>query len=155
MNSTATSPLPAPIWRRLAALLYDVFILTALSLLYGALVTGIAAASGSQPQDYQPMFSSVLFPLGWVLTLVGFYCFFWVRSGQTIGMKTWHLKVVQKRDASRTPDLPQCLLRALVAAPAVTLFGVGYIYGALHPARITLQDKLSDTRVVMVPKASA
>lgn len=154
MTTTAIYPLPAPIWRRVAALLYDVFILFALSLLYGALVTGIAAASGSQPQDYQPMFSSFLFPLGWVLTLVSFYCFFWLRSGQTIGMKTWHLKLVQKRDTSRTPSLSQCILRALVAAPAVAVFGVGFIYGALHPARVTLQDKLSATRIVMVPKAA-
>lgn len=151
--SAATNALPAPIWRRLTALLYDAFILIALSFLYGALVTGIAAASGSPPQNYQPMFSGVLFPLGWVITLAGFYCFFWYRSGQTIGMKTWHLKVVQGRNAEHTPNLPQCALRALVAAPAVILGGIGFIYGAFNGERLTLQDKLSGTRVIMVAKA--
>lgn len=149
---TAVSPPTAPIWRRLAALLYDGFILIALSFLYGGIVTAIATASGQQAQDYQPMFSGILFPVGWFLTLAGFYCFFWHRSGQTIGMKTWHLKLVQEEDSSHTPTWSQCALRALVAAPAVLLVGIGYIYGALQPNKQTLQDKLSGTRVVMVDK---
>lgn len=144
---------PAPIWRRLAALVYDSFILLALSFLYGAVVTAIAAAGGERSQDYQPMFEGALFPLGWVLTLCGFYCFFWHRSGQTIGMKTWHIKLVEQTESfdGRTPSWGRCALRALVAAPAVLLGGAGYIVGAMHPKRQTLQDTLSNTRVVMVP----
>lgn len=142
----------APIWRQLAALLYDSFILLALSFLYSALVTAIAAATGEPADDYQPMFNGVLFPLGWVLTLTVFYCFFWHRSGQTVGMKTWRIKVVREEDASRTPTWWRCALRAVVAAPAVMFFGIGYIYGALQPSRQTLQDKLSATKVLLVGK---
>lgn len=151
-----TSPLdlPAPIWRRLAALVYDAFILLALSFLYGALLTAIATAAGSEARDYQPMFSGVLFPLGWVLTLAGFYCYFWHRSGQTVGMRTWHLKVVQE-DGGRLPTFGQCVLRAAVAAPAVLLFGIGYLYGLRNSDRQTLQDRLSGTRVVLTPKPEA
>lgn len=143
---------PAPIWRRLAALLYDSFILLALSFLYGAVVTAIAASTGEPANDYQPMFNSALFPLGWVLTLMIFYCFFWHRSGQTVGMKTWHIKVVQEHNTSLTPTWRRCALRAVVAAPAVMLFGIGYIYGALQPSRQTLQDKLSATKVLFIGK---
>lgn len=145
----------APIWRRLAALVYDSFILTALSFLYGGVITAVAVFTGEQAQDYQPMFSGVLFPVGWLLILAFFYCFFWHRSGQTLGMKTWHLKLVREHDTARTPSWGRCALRTLVATPAVLLCGIGYIYGAFQPTRQTLQDKLSGTRVILVEKDHA
>lgn len=152
---TTDTYIPAPIWRRLAALVYDGFILLALSFLYGGIITALAAATTPTAQDHQPMFTGFLFPLGWVLTLAGFYCYFWQRSGQTVGMKTWHLKLVREQDLTRTPSWRQCALRALVSAPAVILFGIGYIYGALHPRRQTLQDKLSRTQVVVLRAKAA
>lgn len=145
-------PSAAPIWRRLAALLYDSFILVALSFLYGAIITAFAASGRTGAQDYQPMFDGVLFPIGWALTLAGFYCFFWHRSGQTLGMKTWHIKLVTQATGSCPPSWERCALRAAVAAPAVLVFGVGYIVGAVRVNRETLQDSLSKTQVIMVPK---
>lgn len=145
----------APIWRRVAALVYDSFILLALSFSYSAVLTAIAAATDRQAEEYQPMFNGVLFPLGWALTLAAFYCFFWHRSGQTVGMKTWHIKVVQEQMETHTPSWRQCALRAAVSAPLVVFFGIGYIYGALQPSRQTLHDKLSSTKVVFVEKDRA
>ena len=57
--SPSTFPTSAPLWRRFAALVYDTFLLGAISMAYGAVVTAIGAAFGAeQTQDYSPMFEA-------------------------------------------------------------------------------------------------
>lgn len=94
---------------------------------------------------------------------------FWTRSGQTLAMKTWHLRVV---DAAGQPlGWGRALLRyafswlwflpALVSVWALGLHGGGAIIGSLiagvaayvliarlHPQRQFLHDALSGSRVI-------
>lgn len=142
----------APLWRRLAALLYDGFILLALSFAYGAAATAAAALLGVQAQEYQPMFRHWLFGLGWAATLQGFYYGFWRKSGQTIGMRTWRIRLSDGGDAAALAGPVQCLVRLLVAPPLILLGGLGYWYSFFDRRGDCLQDRLSATRVVLVPK---
>lgn len=142
----------APLWRRLAALLYDSFILLALSFFYGAVVTLFATLAGSHHDTYQPMFRHWSFTLGWALTLVAFYCWFWRKSGQTVGMRAWRLKVVDAHIPDTTPAWPKCLRRALLAAPLVLLGGIGYWFSFFDPQKRSLHDRMSQTRVILIPK---
>lgn len=143
----------APIWRRIAALVYDSFLLIAITFAYGALTTGLKVViSGKGDEPYQPMFHSVLFPVGWVFCLVLFYCWFWRKSGQTLGMKTWRLKVVQAQNPNASPTWKQCLLRAAIATPGVLLVGSAYLFRFFDKDGDCLQDRLSNTRVIFIPK---
>lgn len=142
----------APVWRRLAALLYDSFILLAISFLYGAAATLAGTLAGWHQGDYQPMFRHWAFTLGWVLVLAGFYIWFWHKSGQTIGMRTWRLKLVDGSNQLRTPSWHRCVLRALVAPPAIVLAGVAYWYRLIDRQRRCLHDRLSQTHVIEIPK---
>lgn len=140
----------APIWRRLAALLYDSFILLALSFLYGAFITLVGALAGQHTADYQPMFRHWTFTLGWILTLAIFYIWFWQKSGQTIGMRTWRLKLVDDLEHQRIPHWRHCALRALVAPLVILPAGIGYWYGWIDKKGRCLQDKMSRTDVVLI-----
>jgi len=157
-SSFAPAPSSAPVWRRLAALVYDVFILLAVSFLYGASATLVGTLLGWHQADYQPMFHHWSFSLGWVAILVAFYVWFWHKSGQTIGMRTWRLKLVEGREladgrgSQSTASWHTCLLRALVTPPLVLLGGVGYWYGLIDRQGLCLQDKLSRTSVILVAK---
>ncbi|MCR6651741.1 MAG: RDD family protein [Cellvibrionaceae bacterium] len=142
----------APIWRRLAALLYDSFILLALSFFYGALITLLATLAGEQPAEYQPMFKHWSFTLGWLLTLALFYIWFWQKSGQTVGMRAWRLKLVDHLDHERTPSWRLCALRALVAPLVILPAGIGYWYGFLNREKRCLHDRLSRTDVIQIAK---
>lgn len=142
----------ASIWRRLAALLYDSFILLAISFLYGAAATFVGAAAGWHHADYQPMFQHWAFTLGWVLVLAIFYIWFWHKSGQTIGMRTWRLKLVDDDNPNITPSWRLCALRALVSPPMIIFVGVGYWYGLIDKQRRCLHDRCSHTRVIEVAK---
>lgn len=152
-SSNAASAWPAaPLWRRLAALLYDSFILLALSFAYGAAATAVAAMMGMQARDYQPMFQHWLFGLGWVVILQGFYYGFWRKSGQTIGMRTWRIRLGDRADAAAPAGRLQCLARVVLAPPLVLLGGLGYWYSFIDRRGDCLQDRLSGTQVVLVPK---
>lgn len=144
--------LTAPIWRRLAALVYDGFILLALSLAYGGAITAAAAMMGVQTGDYQPMVNHWLFTVGWVICLQGFYYGFWRKSGQTIGMRTWRIRLSDSTNPHVVAGRTQCLIRLLVTPALVLPAGIGYWYRFFDRRGDCLQDRLSRTQVVVVPK---
>lgn len=157
-----TSPAPAQtphyttpsLLRRLAAMVYDSLLLMAVSIFYGALAVGInlliqgAPAAGARVQWGN--WGTVVF-IGWLLTLVLFFCYFWCKSGQTLGMKTWRLQMVNE-DSMALPSLRQCLIRCLCAPFSLLLFGAGYWLLYFSPDRQTLHDKFSGTRVLLLSK---
>lgn len=142
----------APLWRRFAALSYDGLLLLALSLGYGGMVTLLGVLVSEQiAEDYQPMFTGFWFPAGWVLTLVMFYCWFWRRSGQTLGMRTWRIQVVAPANSDQSPRWSQCFQRAFWGFLALLLGGAGYWYRFFDKDGDCLHDRLSRTRVVVLP----
>lgn len=137
------TPLPtAPLWKRLAALFYDSLLLFAL------LMAAIAAAfvlKGGVIDAHHPLFRLYL------LMVTGlFFCGFWVAGGQTLGMRTWRLRV-QRRDG-RPLGWWQALGRFLLAVPSVGLAGVGLWWMLIDREGLALHDRLSGSRVVMLPK---
>lgn len=146
------TPLPtAPVWRRLAALLYDAFILLAISMAYGAIVLVVhTALFGAGEEKYTPVSNGPLTLIGWYLSLAAFYYYFWRKDGQTLGMRAWHLKLVGLGD--ELPSKRNCILRVLISPPAVLIFLVGYLWSFFDKSGECLHDKLSNTKVVTLPK---
>lgn len=68
--------------------------------------------------------------------------YFWTRSGQTPGLKTWHLRL--ETDDGYLLSRARANQRFFMAA---LLFWIGWI-GLFLPNRQTLQDRLSQTRIV-------
>lgn len=136
-------PLPAaPIWKRLAALFYDSLLLLALLMLA---IAAAFAMKGGVIDAHHPLFRLYLF-----MVAALFFCGFWVAGGQTLGMRTWRLRV-QRRDG-RPLGWWQALRRFLLALPSVGLFGIGLWWKFLDPDGLTLHDRLSGSTVVMLPK---
>ncbi|TQV85674.1 RDD family protein [Exilibacterium tricleocarpae] len=151
-----TNPSAGPL-RRVAALVYDSLLLIALSLAYGFLGVAITVViTGADPQTLEPIAASPWLFIGWVITLALFYCVFWRRGGQTLGMRAWRLKLERDTEGDGGGTIPgwrECLLRCLVAPPALAAAGLGYWWCYFDPKGRSLQDRLSATRVVVVPKA--
>lgn len=149
MNTTP--PTVAPLWRRFAAMGYDALLLLALSFGYGALMTFIAAKTGEKHEAWQPMFNGPLFFLSWLLLLIFFYVWFWRKSGQTLGMRTWRIQVVT-RGQHTPPGWKQSLYRAITGAFSFCCLGVGYWFALFHPRRACLHDLISGTQVIVLPR---
>lgn len=143
--SPAVSTLPtAPLWKRLAALFYDSLLLFALLMVA---VTVAFALKGGRIDG-----SNIFFRLYLLLVSGLFFCGFWVAAGQTLGMKTWHLRV-QRRDG-RPLGWWQALGRFLLAAPSVGLAGIGLWWMLIDRDGLALHDRLSGSVVVVLPKGS-
>lgn len=78
---------PAPLWRRLLAALYDGMLLLGLSMA-SLLVEMLVRDNLLGLEKNTTWLQGLLFALG-----LGFFGWFWVHGGQTLGMRAWRLQV--------------------------------------------------------------
>ena len=161
---------PATFIKRLLAIIYDGLICIAVLLVATWLYTLVAgwiigwdryekmAESGQLGND--PLLTFVLF-----LVLYLFFAYFWTRTGQTLAMQVWRIRI-ENLDGS--PVSWSQALRRYVTAAAVFFLALlaSYWLGAITliitlPAMLALfwpinglsvTDPLSDSVVVQVPK---
>lgn len=145
---------PAPLLRRLLAMLYDGLICIAVLILatwgYTMFVAWIIgfdkylemAEAGAFNRD--PMLTSVLFVI-----LYLFFAYFWTRTGQTLGMQVWRIRI-ENYDGSSI-SWTQALKRYMAAYVSWIPAGLGYLWLLWDPRRETWPDKFSGTQVVDVP----
>jgi|AZII01.1.fsa_nt_gi uncharacterized RDD family membrane protein YckC len=166
-SASQALPIARPI-RRIAALVYDTFLLAAISIAYattffviqvftdGSAATQILTEGQETTRlEYEgPL--RYLFLFGWWLCLALFYSWCWRRSGQTLGMKTWHICLEQLNESppgtSPFASWQQCWIRCLVAPPVLFCGGLSYFYCLFNREGHCLHDIWSQTRVVVLPK---
>jgi uncharacterized RDD family membrane protein YckC len=85
-NAAPTPPPPRypSIWRRLASLVYEALLTTAILLTAGALFYACVPGDLSGPTRH-------LFQVYLIAILAGYFTWCWCRGGQTLPMKTWKL----------------------------------------------------------------
>jgi len=135
--------------RRFAALIYDSVLLAALLMVFTAgilfLTHGVAVEQASVGGWVY------LYRLGLVSVIAGYYVANWLRSGQTLGMRAWHLRAVS--DSGRPVRLQAAALRALYGALAWAPAALGVLWLYLDPEHLALHDRLSRTRVVHLARS--
>ncbi len=137
-------PQYAPIWRRFAAIIYDTLLVTAISMGYGGLGLAIGLLITGNEHAFT---SSVVFQLGWGLVIVSFFCYFWCKAGQTLGMRAWRLQIVTE-DNTAFPTISQCVIRCILAPLGLGLF----ITAFLRQDQQCLHDISSRTCTILLPK---
>lgn len=137
-----STPLPlAGIRRRLASMFYEsLLLLGVFVVLLIPLVIFSAAFNTGLPVSILRAY--VFLSLAW------YFIWHW-RRGQTLSMRTWHLRIVALDGA--TPSLGQLALRYVVAWPSVMLGGAGIIWSVFDRERQFLHDRLAGTRIISVP----
>lgn len=117
------------------------------------LLVGVLALSFLTPNMVIGMLWQVVLP-GWaqwlhVAIVLGIYfVWLWHRSGQTLAMKTWRIRIVAHDGAP--PSVGRALVRYLLAWPAV-LSGTALLWALLDRDRQFLHDRLAGTRIVSCP----
>jgi uncharacterized RDD family membrane protein YckC len=133
--------------RRLGAMLYDALLVLALDMLVTALLLPLTrqailpATVGAYELAYQLLLIGVA---------VAFFGFFWTRRGQTLGMAAWRLKLL--RDDGDLPTWRDTLVRLLAAVLSWLPCGLGYLWVLCDRESLAWHDRLSRTRVVLLPK---
>lgn len=147
---------PAGLIRRLMAITYDGILLIAVLFCYSMLYAFIVVAMSSEVNsDIANVHSDdVIYtlepiPLGWpyligaIAISASFFCYFWIRAKQTLGMRAWKLYIVSL-DGS-PPSITQCLIRFFTAFISLSLLGLGYLTLLLSKEKGTWHDRLSNT----------
>jgi uncharacterized RDD family membrane protein YckC len=135
------------IWRRFAAMIYDSLLLLAVSMAYGGVTLAIKQLVNNSQEAFV---SGPLFQLGWLVVLIGFFCYFWMKAGQTLGMRAWRLQIVHINHKGDTvlPTLTQCLGRCLLAPVGLLLF----FTGLFRQDRQCLHDLWTKTHLILLIK---
>jgi len=85
------------------------------------------------------------------MTCVGFFSAFWLKSGQTLGMQAWRIKLVRSSDGE-TATAGQALLRCGGALLSAACVGLGYLWCLVDRNQRYWHDYLSGTELILLPK---
>ncbi|MEW6512897.1 MAG: RDD family protein [Pseudomonadota bacterium] len=86
--------------------------------------------------------------------VMGFYfVWYWRHGGQTLAMQTWRLKLVGVD--GRAPTLTQLVLRYVLSWPSLLFYGAGLFWAMFDRDRQFLHERLSGTRIIVVPPTTA
>jgi uncharacterized RDD family membrane protein YckC len=160
---TGAEPRCAGAWARFAAMVYEGVLLFGVVFIVSYLVLGLMRWTYPLAPGPRTVLQVVLF-----VTIGAYFVWCWRRSGQTLAMKSWHLRLVDERGG--LPSTGRAIARYLAAwlmfAPGLaylllaqpgaaqgTLALLASFVGMFIPALLDaqgrlLQDRLSGTRVV-------
>ena len=133
----------------------DAFLVAAIWMALGFGMQFIVGPDTNQLIDGQvqtdPIIGTILF-IGEVTSAAGFYMWFWLRTGQTLGMIAWRIKAVNASGQLMNPK--QAVLRFLLAWPSFFCLGVGYLWMYIDKHGNAIHDILSGTQVIVVAKGA-
>lgn len=139
-----TSGVSAGFGRRFAALLYDCVLLAALLVAYTSGAVFLNHRRAIEP-DTAGIWVYV-YRAGLIGVIASYYLLNWTRSGQTLGMRAWHLRAVT--EAGKPMPWKAAVLRFVFGAVAWAPAALGVLWLYFDPDRAALHDRLSRTRVV-------
>jgi uncharacterized RDD family membrane protein YckC len=137
--------------RRLAAIVYDTLLVLPIIMVSVALSMGFRRlVSGGVEDLNQAALSPHLVQFISLIAVLGFFSWFWLRSGQTLGMQAWRIKLVSQSGDPVTTS--QAIRRALAAVLSAACLGMGYWWCLFDPKRRYWHDYLSGTQLILLEK---
>lgn len=128
-------------------MVYDTFLVLPLVMLTVAIGLGIISLVASdEAGDLDPNVVRLMI----LFCLVGFFSFFWLKNGQTLGMQAWRIQLVRS-DGSQLA-LSHCVIRCLAATLSASLLGLGYLWCLVDRNHRYWHDYLSGTELRLLPK---
>jgi uncharacterized RDD family membrane protein YckC len=143
-----TSGVSAGFGRRAAALIYDCFLLAALLMIYTGAVL-IFTRHAMLPETAGAWV--YLYRAGIVGVIAAYYLLNWMRSGQTLGMRAWHLRAVS--EAGKPLNLRSSALRFVCGIVAWAPAALGVLWLYVDADHLALHDRLSKTRVLRLARS--
>jgi len=135
---------PAGFLRRLGAMFYDSLLLIALLMMLS--YPYVWLTGGEKP--------GLLIKTAYQLYLLAicffFYTSFWVRGGQTLGLRSWRLKLVRNDGGPITWMI--AFKRFAFAWVSLLCLGLGFLWVIYDRDKLAWHDRWSETRLVLLPK---
>lgn len=129
--------------RRILCMIYDGLLLFAV--LFVAGFAFIYLTDFPNQPGLRPLLQIFLLAL-----MAGYFCWFWCKSGQTLAMKTWRIKLQNRNGVLLSPT--QALMRFALALVGVAMGGLTIVWALFDREQQFLHDRLTGNRLVSVPK---
>jgi uncharacterized RDD family membrane protein YckC len=135
-------PVYAGLFRRLFAIFYDCFLLTAILFIIAAVAT--ALNKGTAIEADNPFFPLYVFVLCCVCFM--YFAWFWLHGGQTLGMKTWRLKLQPAGTTAIT--WKTVTMRFFLAMVSWGFCGLGFLWAVFDKRKRCWHDIFSKTVLI-------
>jgi len=122
---------------------YDALLVLALIFLVTLPFVGLRGVEPVEPDD------NLLYSACLATVIYLFFVGFWVRSGRTLGMQTWGLRVELAN--GQPPGFGVASLRFVTALLSWLPLGLGFLWQLWDKDRLTWHDRLSGTRLMHYP----
>lgn len=132
----------AGLMRRMLAIIYDLFLL--LALLYIATSAVMVFNQGNAIVPGHPLYAFYVSCL--LIISFCFYGWFWTHGGQTLGMKTWKMKL--QRNNGDAVTWPLAFIRFITAVFSWSAAGLGFFWSLFNPQKRTWHDIASNCVLV-------
>jgi uncharacterized RDD family membrane protein YckC len=123
-----------------ACLVYELLTIIALCIVFAGVFYGVFGdATEGIKRLSQQMF---------LWTILGaYYVWCWTKTGQTLAMQSWHLKVVSQHNALLSKRM--ALMRYVLASLSLVLFCLGFLWAVVDKDRLFLHDRLLKCKIVI------
>jgi uncharacterized RDD family membrane protein YckC len=82
-----------------------------------------------------------------------YFVWCWQKSGQTLAMQTWQLKLLNQDGELLT--LTAAITRYVLASLSFIAFGLGYLWIIVDRDRLFLHDRLLKNKIIFAPRKKA
>jgi len=149
MHHAETTVSPS-VFKRIASLFYEALTIIALAFVGVGLFVSVFGDASQAPTKRIAMQLFI-----WLL-LGAYYVISWVKQGQSLAMRSWHIKVVPAAPSQqhRPLSVPTAIARYVLATCSVGILGLGFLIGLL-PNRQFLHDQLLQLCQIDTKKTNA
>ena len=130
------------LFRRLFAIAYDCFLLIAIMFIVSGIATALNQGKAVESGDpLYPLLVITIFALSYF-----YFAWFWIHGGQTLGMKTWHIRVISTEGDAISWRV--AAIRYFGAIISWGLFTLGFLWSLVDKEKQCWHDMLSKTILV-------
>ena len=132
---------------RIIASVYDFFLMLGVWMLVGSiglLINNLGFSSIYDVEKFNPFLGVILVIVsGWA-----FFAFFWMKGGQTLGMRAWGFKIVNTDPVNNYITLGQTLLRYIANLGMLLLLGMPLFLIYADSKKLAVNDIFSKTKLI-------
>lgn len=147
--------LPVTLAKRLLAIIYDLLLQTAvffvLAVVMSTLTTFILNDGNAITKEHPYyLLNQIIILCTLFVSSLLFHSWFWMHGGQTLGMKTWRIKLVSNNATNLS--WKQAITRYFAALLSWSLLGMGFLWCLFNENKRSWHDILSDTYLIQLKK---
>ena len=156
MQTTSETLPTAGVLRRLMAMVYDGLLVFAV--LFTATIPTVflptneqqVITNGDVTHELPSLANGWLFQLYLLFIFCSFFCWFWRKNGQTLGMQAWRLQIEDL--TGQRISWRQCFTRLAGASVSILCLGAGFWWIWIDKNGYSWHDRWSKSRMVILPK---